>query len=62
MFKIHIISQPEMRLPFSIDDAARAENEFDDSDKQYNNVLLDTRLNNRILDLRVSKVSDWHIC
>ena len=44
----------EGRLPFSIDDASRAENEKDDNpDAQFNRVLLDTRLNNRVVDLRV---------
>lgn len=51
--RIHLISGLEGRLPFSIDDASRAENEKDDNpDAQFNRVLLDTRLNNRVVDLR----------
>ena len=44
----------EGRLPFSIDDASRAEAEKEENpDVQYNRVLLDTRLNSRVVDLRV---------
>ena len=44
----------EGRLPFSLDDASRAEAEKDENpDAQFNRVLLDTRLNNRVIDLRV---------
>lgn len=44
----------EGRLPFSIDDASRAETEKEETpDAQFNRVLLDTRLNNRVVDLRV---------
>ncbi|KAI9508767.1 hypothetical protein F5148DRAFT_1275600 [Russula earlei] len=51
--RIHLISGLESRLPFSIDDASRADNELDENpDAQFNRVLLDTRLNNRIVDLR----------
>ena len=53
-WQIHLESGLEGRLPFSIDDASRAENEKDDNpDAQFNRVLLDTRLNNRVVDLRV---------
>lgn len=49
-----MISGLEGRLPFSIDDASRADGEKDDNpDAQFNRVLLDTRLNNRVVDLRV---------
>ena len=44
----------EGRLPFSIDDASRAEAEKEENpDAQFNRVLLDTRLNSRVVDLRV---------
>ena len=44
----------EGRLAFSIDDASRAESEKEaNPDSQFNRVLLDTRLNNRVVDLRV---------
>ena len=52
--KIHLISGIEGRLPFSLDDASRPDTEIAAPDAQFNRVLLDTRLNNRIIDLRVS--------
>jgi aspartyl/asparaginyl-tRNA synthetase len=52
--QIHLVSGLEGRLPFSIDDASRAESEKNENpDAQFNRVLLDTRLNNRVVDLRV---------
>lgn len=50
--QIHLISGLEDRLPFTIDDANRAETEIETSEQQLNRVLLDTRLNNRTVDLR----------
>jgi len=51
--RIHLVSGLESRLPFSIDDASRADGEKDENhDAQFNRVLLDTRLNNRVVDLR----------
>ncbi|KAL1740154.1 hypothetical protein HDZ31DRAFT_68210 [Schizophyllum fasciatum] len=50
--KIHLISGLSATLPFTIDDASRSEAELQAADTQYNKVLLDTRLNNRIVDLR----------
>lgn len=60
------------RLPFSVEDAQRPETEEEQKqdmnmttgdaapsgqeDSQYSRVLLDTRLNNRIIDLRVSRM------
>ena len=52
-FKLHLISAPEDRLPFTLEDAGRPESAFEDPERQFNNVTLETRLNNRILDLRV---------
>ena len=43
----------ENRLPFSLDDASRSET-APEVEGQFNRVLLDTRLNNRIFDLRAS--------
>ena len=44
----------EGRLPFTVEDATRPETETETTDDvQYKRVLLDTRLNNRIIDLRV---------
>jgi hypothetical protein len=44
------------RLPFSVEDAQRKEAEEEDAGDQFSRVLLDTRLNNRIIDLRVSSL------
>jgi aspartyl-tRNA synthetase len=50
--KIHLISGLEDRLPFTIEDANRPEAEIESSEQQLNRVLLDTRLNHRVVDLR----------
>ncbi|KAL0072026.1 aspartate--tRNA ligase dps1 [Marasmius tenuissimus] len=50
--QIHLISGVDARLPFTVDDANRPEAEIDAEGAQFNRVLLDTRLNNRIVDLR----------
>ncbi|KAH9982485.1 aspartate-tRNA ligase [Lactifluus volemus] len=51
--RIHLISGLDGRLPFSLDDASRPDTEKDEKlDTQFNRVLLDTRLNNRVVDLR----------
>ncbi|KAF9513661.1 hypothetical protein BS47DRAFT_1372465 [Hydnum rufescens UP504] len=54
--KIHLISGIEGRLPFTLEDAARTAEEYEERDaegnKVYNSVGLETRLNNRVLDLR----------
>ena len=50
--KLHLISGIEGRLPFSLEDASRADEEVASSEVQMNRVLLDTRLNNRVIDLR----------
>ncbi|KAF8642270.1 hypothetical protein AX16_009543 [Volvariella volvacea WC 439] len=50
--QIHLISGLEGRLPFSLEDASRPEAEFEVNETQYNRVLLETRLNNRVVDLR----------
>ncbi|KAI0067676.1 aspartyl-tRNA synthetase [Artomyces pyxidatus] len=50
--RIYLISGLEGRLPFTLDDASRPETEIDSSEAQFNRVLLDTRLNNRVVDLR----------
>lgn len=43
----------ESRLPFSLEDASRSET-TPEVEGQFNRVLLDTRLNNRVFDLRAS--------
>ncbi|KAH0590666.1 hypothetical protein H2248_000796 [Termitomyces sp. 'cryptogamus'] len=50
--QIHLISGIDGRLPFSLDDASRPEAEIESSENQFNRVLIDTRLNNRVVDLR----------
>ncbi|KAJ7631032.1 hypothetical protein FB45DRAFT_979198 [Roridomyces roridus] len=51
--QIHLISGIDGRLPFSLDDASRPDTEeAADDDRQFSRVLLDTRLNNRVVDLR----------
>ncbi|KIY47046.1 aspartate-tRNA ligase [Fistulina hepatica ATCC 64428] len=50
--KIFLIAGLTAKLPFTIEDAQRPEDLIEEGDVQYNRVLLDTRLNNRIVDLR----------
>ncbi|KAG6850505.1 hypothetical protein H0H93_012506 [Arthromyces matolae] len=50
--QIHLISGIDGRLPFSLDDASRPDAEIESSESQFNRVLIDTRLNNRVVDLR----------
>ncbi|KAJ7103478.1 hypothetical protein B0H15DRAFT_919244 [Mycena belliarum] len=55
--QLHLISGIEGRLPFTLDDASRpdtdeAVSEADGKAPQFSRVLLDTRLNNRVVDLR----------
>ncbi|KAI0078929.1 aspartate-tRNA ligase [Panus rudis PR-1116 ss-1] len=50
---IYLISGLDARLPFTVEDAARPDTEIETSEEvQYKRVLLDTRLNNRVVDLR----------
>ncbi|KAF4623433.1 hypothetical protein D9613_001857 [Agrocybe pediades] len=52
--KIYLIAGLDGRLPFTVDDANRPETEPEsaDAEVQYKRVLLETRLNNRVIDLR----------
>ncbi|KZT06908.1 aspartate-tRNA ligase [Laetiporus sulphureus 93-53] len=52
--QIHLISGLTAVLPFTVEDAARPETEIVGTDDEVRNkrVLLDTRLNNRVVDLR----------
>ncbi|KAF9069089.1 aspartate-tRNA ligase [Rhodocollybia butyracea] len=59
--KLFLISGVEARLPFTVEDADRPQTEaeadrtdaeVEASGSQFNRVLLDTRLNNRVVDLR----------
>ncbi|KAI8926904.1 hypothetical protein BC831DRAFT_454295 [Entophlyctis helioformis] len=55
--KLFVVSEAA-RLPFTLEDASRSELEFADAatasadDSRYSRVNLDTRLNNRVIDLR----------
>lgn len=59
MYKqIHLIAGLEGRLPFTVEDATRPDTEIETTEEvQYKRVLLDTRLNNRVIDLRVGRSS-----
>ncbi|TDL20556.1 aspartate-tRNA ligase [Rickenella mellea] len=50
--KMFLVARAADTLPFSLADASRAERDYDQGKVQYNRVLLETRLNNRVLDLR----------
>ncbi|KAF7339418.1 Aspartate-trna ligase [Mycena sanguinolenta] len=55
--QIHLISGIDGRLPFTLEDASRADTDeviydADGKPQQFNRVLLDTRLNSRVVDLR----------
>jgi aspartyl-tRNA synthetase len=53
--KIHIISEVKERLAFSLEDASRPESDYEkEENAQLARVNLDTRLNNRVLDLRTT--------
>lgn len=47
-----MISGLETTLPFTVEDANRPEKDIETSEQQLSRVLLDTRLNNRVVDLR----------
>ncbi|KAG9314410.1 hypothetical protein JVU11DRAFT_5207 [Chiua virens] len=49
--ELWLLAGVESRLPFSLEDASRSEN-APEVEGQFNKVLLDTRLNNRVFDLR----------
>ncbi|KAJ7070978.1 hypothetical protein C8F01DRAFT_1108564 [Mycena amicta] len=55
--QLHLISGIDGRLPFSLEDASRPDTDesvadVDAEGRQFNRVLLDTRLNSRVIDLR----------
>jgi aspartyl-tRNA synthetase len=50
--EIHCISRSDPELPFLIEDASRPDSAFEAEDTQFVRVLQDTRLNNRVMDLR----------
>ncbi|ORY97482.1 hypothetical protein BCR43DRAFT_523651 [Syncephalastrum racemosum] len=52
--QIHVVAEVKERLAFSLEDASRPETEYEKDDAQFVKVNLDTRLNNRVLDLRTT--------
>ncbi|PIL32019.1 hypothetical protein GSI_06723 [Ganoderma sinense ZZ0214-1] len=51
--QLHLISGLDTKLPFTVEDANRPEQtQQTEEDPEYKRVLLDTRLNNRVVDLR----------
>lgn len=52
LHQLWLVAGLEGRLPFSLEDASRSET-APEVEGQFSRVLLDTRLNNRIIDLRV---------
>ncbi|KAG9287357.1 hypothetical protein G9A89_023729 [Geosiphon pyriformis] len=50
--KLYVISETVTRLPFTIEEATRPEDQLQKEDIQFNRITLETRLNNRIVDLR----------
>eukprot|EP00128_Syssomonas_multiformis_P016096 Colp12_sorted_trinity150504_noHs@30061 len=52
--KLFVVSAAEPRLPLSIEDASRPEVEDESADAQFVRVNQDTRLDNRVLDLRTT--------
>ncbi|KAJ1969963.1 aspartate--tRNA ligase dps1 [Dispira parvispora] len=50
--KLFTLSQVLERLPFSLEDASRPEEEYEKEEAQFSRVTLPTRLDNRIIDLR----------
>ena len=52
--KIFVVSRADDTLPFQLEDASRPDKEFEREDVQFSKVNLQTRLDNRVIDLRVS--------
>ncbi|CAG8557355.1 10087_t:CDS:10, partial [Dentiscutata erythropus] len=52
--KLYVVHETLGRLPFSLEDASRCEEEINKEDTQFSRVTLETRLNNRIVDLRTT--------
>ncbi|OZJ04919.1 hypothetical protein BZG36_02636 [Bifiguratus adelaidae] len=50
--QLFTVSEAQGRLPFSMEDSTRPETEFEQEGVQFSRVALDTRLDNRVLDLR----------
>ncbi|KAI8053423.1 hypothetical protein BDF22DRAFT_620127 [Syncephalis plumigaleata] len=52
ILSLFVESEAAPQLPFSIEDASRPDTEYEKEDNQFSRVNLDTRLNNRVVDLR----------
>ncbi|KAI9597328.1 hypothetical protein BDF19DRAFT_434721 [Syncephalis fuscata] len=52
ILSLFVESEAVPQLPFSIEDASRPDAEYEKEDSQFSRVNLDTRLNNRVIDLR----------
>lgn len=50
--KIYVVVEVKGRLPFTVDEASRSEADYEREDTQFVRVNLDTRLDNRVMDLR----------
>ncbi|RHZ59512.1 hypothetical protein Glove_363g9 [Diversispora epigaea] len=50
--KLYVLSEVKGRLPFSPEEASKNEEEFSKEDAQFSRIALETRLNNRVVDLR----------
>ncbi|KAJ1982468.1 aspartate--tRNA ligase dps1 [Dimargaris verticillata] len=50
--KLFVVSPSLDRLPFTLEDASRPEEEYEKEDAQFSRVTLPTRLDNRVIDLR----------
>ncbi|CAG8489169.1 11578_t:CDS:10 [Scutellospora calospora] len=52
--KFYVVHETLGRLPFSLEDASRCEEEINKEDSQFSRVTLETRLNHRVVDLRTT--------
>lgn len=52
--QIFTVVEAPQRLPFGVEEASRPEADYEKEDAQFARVGLDTRLDNRVMDLRVS--------
>lgn len=50
--QIHVVVEAPQRLPFGVEEASRPEADYEKEDAQFARVGLDTRLDNRVMDLR----------
>ncbi|KAG0479474.1 hypothetical protein HPP92_010332 [Vanilla planifolia] len=63
--KLHCINRAVSNLPINIEDAARSEEEIKEAEKAGEKLVRvnqDTRLNNRVLDLRRLQIKQFFVC